>query len=52
MTNSIKNNKFVLTTLVLTIVFAGLTFGNLPGPETALGSQTIDNVVYNFADYP
>ena len=52
MTSPIKNNKFVLTTLVLTIVLAGMTFGNLPGPETTLGSQTIDNVVYNFADYP
>lgn len=52
MKSSIKKNKFILTALVLTIVLTGMTFGNLPGPETTLGSQTIDNVVYNFADYP
>ena len=33
------------------MIFVGLTMSNLPGPVTPTGLQTIDGVVYNFADY-
>ncbi|MHA2352673.1 MAG: linalool dehydratase/isomerase domain-containing protein, partial [Candidatus Thorarchaeota archaeon] len=51
MSEIFKSNKFFVTALVITIVLAGMTFGNMPGPATALGSQTIDGTTFAFADY-
>ncbi|MHA2172307.1 MAG: hypothetical protein ACXAB7_20745, partial [Candidatus Kariarchaeaceae archaeon] len=47
----LKSNKFFVTSLVITIVLTGLTFGNLPGPATSKGSQTINGTTFAFADY-
>ena len=52
MSHVLKKNKFVIAALVITLVFAGLTFGNLPAPPVPLGVQTIDGTTFNFADYP
>ncbi|MGY5861395.1 MAG: hypothetical protein RTU09_03395 [Candidatus Thorarchaeota archaeon] len=52
MTASIKKNKFILTVLILTIVLAGMTFGNVPGPATSTSAQVVNGTTYNFADYP
>lgn len=51
MSQILKQNKFVVSVLVITIVFAGMTFGNLPPPTTTMSSQTINGVTFNFADY-
>ncbi len=51
MSETLKRNKFFSVALVATILFAGLTFGNLPGPEAPKGVVTVDGVTYNFADY-
>jgi hypothetical protein len=51
MSQNLKQNKFVVTVLVITIVFAGMTFGNLPPPPTIMSSQTINGITFNFADY-
>jgi len=51
MSHILKQNKFVTTVLVITIVFAGMTFGNLPTPPATMSVQTIDGVTFNFADY-
>ncbi len=48
---SVRNEKFVVATLVITLIFGGMTFGNLPVPEPAAGIQTVNGVTYNFADY-
>ena len=52
MSHVLKQNKFVISALVITVVLAGLTFGNLPAPSVPLGVQTIDGTTFNFADYP
>ncbi|NHI89085.1 MAG: hypothetical protein EAX87_06145 [Candidatus Thorarchaeota archaeon] len=52
MSHVLKQNKFVIAALLITVVFAGLTFGNLPAPPVPLGVQTIDGTTFNFADYP
>jgi hypothetical protein len=51
MSEILKTNKYVLTAFVLTVVIAGMTFANLPGPTTPTTVQTIDGVTYNFNDY-
>ncbi|MGV9103956.1 MAG: hypothetical protein ACOC3C_07575, partial [Candidatus Thorarchaeota archaeon] len=51
MSEILKTNKYVLTAFVLTVVIAGMTFANLPGPTTPTTVQTIDGVAYNFNDY-
>ncbi|MBD3405811.1 MAG: hypothetical protein GF411_06740 [Candidatus Lokiarchaeota archaeon] len=51
MSTIITSNKYFVSVLIITIIFAGLTFGNLPSPGVSAGSQTIDGVTYNFADY-
>lgn len=48
----LKQNKFVLSAFVITIVLAGMTFGNIPPAPVNLGIQTIDGTMFNFADYP
>ncbi len=48
---SIQKNKYVASVFVILIIFVGLTMSNFPGPVTPTGLQTIDGVVYNFADY-
>jgi len=52
MARILKDNKFVITALVITVVLTGITFGNLPGPTTSMGVQMINGTTYNFADYP
>ena len=51
MSQIVKQNKFVVSVLVITIVFAGMTFGNMSPPPVAMGMQTIDGTTFNFADY-
>ncbi|MHA2245920.1 MAG: hypothetical protein ACXADY_13235, partial [Candidatus Hodarchaeales archaeon] len=48
---TLKSNKFFVTSLVITIVLTGLTFGNMSGPTIAKGSQTINGTTFAFADY-
>ncbi|MFW9846142.1 MAG: hypothetical protein ACFFD6_05315, partial [Candidatus Thorarchaeota archaeon] len=51
MSDVLKRNKFFVAVLIASIVFAGMTLGNLPRTPITMGIQTIDGVVYNFADY-
>jgi hypothetical protein len=51
MSKVLQQNKFVITAFVITIVLAGLTFGNMPPPPVAKGVQTIEGTTFNFADY-
>ncbi|MFW9788032.1 MAG: hypothetical protein ACFFE2_13425 [Candidatus Thorarchaeota archaeon] len=51
MSHVLKQNKFVIAASVITIVFAGLTFGNMPPPPVRMSVQTIDGITFNFADY-
>ncbi len=51
MSKVLRTNKFFVTTLIITIVLAGLTFGNMPGPAAETGSQTINGTVFAFSDY-
>ncbi|MHA2425736.1 MAG: linalool dehydratase/isomerase domain-containing protein [Candidatus Thorarchaeota archaeon] len=51
MSKVLQQNKFVITAFVITIVLAGLTFGNMPPPPVAKGVQTVDGTTFNFADY-
>ena len=51
MSQILKQNKFILAVLIITIVFAGLTFGNLPTSPPATSVQTVNGVTFNFADY-
>ena len=48
---SIRKNKYIASTIIAVMILVGLTMSNLPGPTTPTGLQTIDGVVYNFADY-
>ncbi|MHA2261639.1 MAG: linalool dehydratase/isomerase domain-containing protein [Candidatus Thorarchaeota archaeon] len=52
MSDSLSANRFVVPILVITIIFSGMTFSNLPGPATSTSVQIIDGVTFNFADYP
>jgi hypothetical protein len=51
MSNAVTRNKFFVATLIASIIFAGMTFGNLPGPSATTSIQTINGVTFNFADY-
>ncbi|TXT56709.1 MAG: hypothetical protein BAJATHORv1_20302 [Candidatus Thorarchaeota archaeon] len=51
MSASIRRNKYFVSMLTITIIFAGLTLGNLPTLGPDVGMQTIDGVTYNFANY-
>ncbi|MHA1925096.1 MAG: hypothetical protein ACW974_04205, partial [Candidatus Thorarchaeota archaeon] len=51
MSNVVTRNKFFVVVLISSIIFAGMTFGNLPGPSTTTRIQTINGVTFNFADY-
>ncbi|RDE12716.1 MAG: hypothetical protein C4K47_07310 [Candidatus Thorarchaeota archaeon] len=52
MSSSPRPSKFLFAAFVMTLVFGAATFGNLPGPVTSTGSQVVNGVVFNFADYP
>jgi hypothetical protein len=51
LSKTLKSNKFFVTSLVITIVLTGLTFGNMPNPAITKGSQTINGTTFAFADY-
>jgi hypothetical protein len=51
MSQTLKQNKFIVSVLVITIIFAGMTIGNLPPPGVSQGIQVIDGTTFNFADY-
>ncbi|MHA2142497.1 MAG: linalool dehydratase/isomerase domain-containing protein [Candidatus Thorarchaeota archaeon] len=51
MSNIVTRNKFFVGALIVSIIFAGMTFGNLPGPRTTASIQTINGTTFNFADY-
>ncbi|TFH26596.1 MAG: hypothetical protein E4G98_06905 [Promethearchaeota archaeon] len=52
MVKILKNNKYFLCVLIISIIFGGLTYKNLPVSGPKMGNQTIDGVTYNFSDYP
>jgi hypothetical protein len=52
MAQILKQNKFILSTIVITIVLAGMTFGNIPAPAMPQGLQTVNGTTFNFANYP
>jgi len=35
MSSSLSNNKFVVSTIIIGLIVAGMTFGNLPGLMTS-----------------
>jgi hypothetical protein len=47
-----KPSRFLVVVFVIAIVFAGATFGNLPGPGTSTSVQVVNGVTFNLADYP
>ena len=51
MSSSLSNNKFVVSTIIIGIILAGMTIGNLPGPVTPTGIQVVDGEIFNFAEY-
>ncbi|MHA1907663.1 MAG: hypothetical protein ACW98Y_10250, partial [Candidatus Thorarchaeota archaeon] len=51
MSSAFRNNKFVVATIVILIVFAGMSFGNLPGPVASMSVQNINGVTFDFANY-
>ncbi|MHA1479934.1 MAG: linalool dehydratase/isomerase domain-containing protein, partial [Candidatus Thorarchaeota archaeon] len=51
MSKSLKSNKFILVTFVLTILVASITFSNLPGPITSTSVQTVNGTTFDFASY-
>ncbi|NHI83600.1 MAG: hypothetical protein EAX81_04800 [Candidatus Thorarchaeota archaeon] len=51
MSEILKKNKFFLAALTISIILAGMTFGNIPGPATQTGVQTVNGTTFNFADY-
>ena len=51
MLQNLKQNKFILSVLVITIVLTGMTFGNIPSPTVPHGIQIVNGDTYNFADY-
>ncbi|MFX0138414.1 MAG: hypothetical protein ACFFDN_32530 [Candidatus Hodarchaeota archaeon] len=52
MARILKNNKYIIIVLIVTVVFTGLTFRNLPGPITSRTIQTINGITYDFSNYP
>lgn len=51
MASILRDNKYIVSFLIITIVFAGLTFSNFPGPRPTMSSQTIQGTTFNYADY-
>ncbi|MHA1926028.1 MAG: hypothetical protein ACXABV_15450 [Candidatus Thorarchaeota archaeon] len=51
MSKTLKSNKFFTVALIISIILAGMSFGNLPGPMTPTGVQTVNGETFNFADY-
>ncbi|MGD9381539.1 MAG: hypothetical protein PVI03_03765 [Candidatus Thorarchaeota archaeon] len=51
MSTAVAKNKFFVVVLIASIIFAGMTFGNLPGPATTTSIQTVNGVTFNFVDY-
>ncbi|MFW9795345.1 MAG: hypothetical protein ACFFEE_13645 [Candidatus Thorarchaeota archaeon] len=51
MSQTLKHDKFVIATFVITIVLAGMTFANIPSAPVATGIQTIGGTTFDFADY-
>ncbi len=51
MSKPLKQNKFLLSTIMITIVLSGMTFGNIPAPTVPQGTQIVNGDTYNFADY-
>lgn len=51
MSKTLQSNKFITVALIASIVLAGMSFGNLPGPMTSTSIQTVNGVTFNFADY-
>ncbi|MFW9844387.1 MAG: hypothetical protein ACFFEV_07415, partial [Candidatus Thorarchaeota archaeon] len=51
MSQILKQNKFFLSALVITIVLTGMTFGNIPTPPIPQGIQTVNGTTFNFTDY-
>ena len=52
MSHHIHRNKFFLTSLVLCIVFSGLTFGNIPTAQPSAGAYTVNGELFDFRYYP
>ena len=48
----LKDNKFVIGVLVVTIIFSGVTFNNLPILQPFKSTQTLFGVTYDFNTYP
>jgi len=48
----IKQNKYVITAFVITIIIGGMTFSNVQVPAIPKGIQTVNSTTFNFADYP
>jgi hypothetical protein len=51
MSSFIKRNRFLLVALVAVILFSGLTFTNLPGPDIPTGVRIVNGVTFDFSDY-
>ncbi|MBS3795889.1 MAG: hypothetical protein KGY80_13380 [Candidatus Thorarchaeota archaeon] len=51
MSQAIKQNKYFLTTVILSIILFSMTFGNLPGPSTESGLVEVDGTKYDFSEY-
>ncbi len=52
MSEKIKQNKFVITVFVITVVLAGMTLGNFETPTISKDIQKVNGITFNFADYP
>ena len=52
MLKHLKDNKFVIGVLVVTIIFSGITFNNLPGAQPFKRTQTFLGVTYDFNEFP
>jgi hypothetical protein len=51
MSSFTKRNRFFLVALVAVIIFSGLTFTNLPGPDIPTGVRIVNGVTFDFSDY-
>lgn len=51
MSKILTANKYFVTVLVISIVLGAMTFGNLPGSPTTMGTLAIDGETFYFADY-
>jgi hypothetical protein len=47
----LRNNRFVIVSLLFFIILGGITFSNLPGSKPIMGIQTIEGITFDFADY-